>query len=113
MGARSTSARGRMSWTLVASASAILFFIAAPGAGVRAGQKDVELSEGLVMLRTGVQFGRLILIAQHARRSQKAQASADISFATLAETMSGVELDFSMLHERQLILQAHNEDDGL
>lgn len=99
--------------SFVASASAILFFVAAPGAGDKAGQGDVELSQGLVMLRTGVQFGRLILIAQHARRSQKAQASTDISFSTLAESMAGVELDFSMLHERQLILQAHNEEDGL
>ncbi|CAK0855056.1 unnamed protein product, partial [Prorocentrum cordatum] len=65
--------------SLAAAASAALLFWAAPRASRRRdfeGQKeDVELSQSLVMARIIVQFCRLLLIAQRAKRSHQASGA--------------------------------------
>mmetsp|Transcript_117023 Transcript_117023/g.331178 ORF Transcript_117023/g.331178 Transcript_117023/m.331178 type:complete len:232 (-) Transcript_117023:156-851(-) len=101
----------------VAAASVFLMFWAAPQA-VRAhnfeGEKeDVELSESLVMGRIIFQFVRVLLIAQHARRSKQAKASEDVTFSSLIGAPD-LNLDFAVLLERQLQEQRRSQDfDGL
>lgn len=94
---------------LVAVASASLLFWAAPRASAsqeyERQKEDVELSQSLVMARTIVQFGRVLLIAEHARRSRQAKSADDITFATLS-----AEFDFSALCEPQL-QEKHREED--
>mmetsp|Transcript_158691 Transcript_158691/g.280299 ORF Transcript_158691/g.280299 Transcript_158691/m.280299 type:complete len:244 (+) Transcript_158691:169-900(+) len=94
---------------LVAFASASLLFWAAPRASAsqeyERQKEDVELSQSLVMARTLVQFGRVLLIAEHARRSRQAKSADDISFAALS-----ADFDFSALCEPQL-QEKHREED--
>merc|ERR1719213_87954 len=82
---------------IVAIASASLLFVAAPRASkaeeFEKQKEDVQLSQSLVMARTIVQFGRVIMIAEHARRSRQAKSSDDVAFSSLGD------LDFSMLRE--------------
>merc|ERR1712241_952022 len=91
----------------VAAASISLIFWAAPRASkskdYETQKEDVELSQSLVMARTMVQFGRVLLIANHARRSHQANASDDITFSQLiSDTDLDIDLDFGVLRERQL-----------
>merc|ERR1719436_2075765 len=69
----------------VAIASFSLMFLAAPRASKAKDdereKEDVELSQSLVMARMIVEFGRVLLIAGHVRRSRQANASDDISFS--------------------------------
>lgn len=94
---------------LVAIASASLLFWAAPRASAsqeyERQKEDVELSQSLVMARMLVQFGRVLLIAEHARRSRQAKSADDISFASLS-----ADFDFSTLCEPQLQEKHRDED---
>lgn len=95
--------------------SAGLMFWAAPRAAraedFEKQKENVELGQSLVMARTLVQFGRLVLIAQHANRSRQAKSSDDsISFSSLSADSLDVDLDFSMLREQKLQAQHRNEE---
>jgi len=97
----------------VALASTILLFSAAPKASkamnYQAQREDVELGQSLILFRTVVQFARIALIAQHARRSRESKGATDVSFAD-------IDLDFSVLREQALKARnvSNREDsDGL
>lgn len=99
-----------------AVASAVLLFWAAPRASqsqdFETQKQDVELSQSLVMARMVVQFGRVLLIAQHARRSRQASCSGDISFSELvANTDLERDLDFSVLRGREWQQKKHRSED--
>lgn len=98
--------------------SASLIFWAAPRASeskdFETQKQDVELSQSLVMIRTMVQFGRVLLIAQHAVRSRRANASEEVTFSRLiAGPNVNVDLDFAVLRERELQQRNRSEDFGL
>lgn len=83
--------------TFVAAASVFLMFWAAPHASkahdYEVQKEDVELSQSLVMARIMFQFIRVMLIANHARRSRQAKSSPDdLDF----------DIDFGILHEQHL-----------
>merc|ERR1719389_397759 len=90
---------------IVALASGSLLFFAAPRASkaeeFEKQKEDVELSQSLVMARILVQFGRVLLIAEHARRSRQAKSAGgqDVSFAGLTE----LDFDFSLLRDERLL----------
>jgi len=65
-------------------------------------REDLELSQSLVMLRILVQFGRLLLLAEHAQRARKK------SVYTSLEDLS---LDFSALREWELRMQQQEDYD--
>mmetsp|Transcript_47665 Transcript_47665/g.152221 ORF Transcript_47665/g.152221 Transcript_47665/m.152221 type:complete len:216 (-) Transcript_47665:126-773(-) len=100
--------------SIVAIASASLMFWAAPRASrtkdFEAQKEDVELSQSLVMARTMVQLGRVLLIANHAHRSSQANSTDDISFSKL---LSGSDFDFAVLRQRELQELHRSEDFGL
>lgn len=101
--------------TLFAVASFLLMFVAAPRASKSSQfdrqKEDVELSQSLVMVRTMVQFGRVLLIAQHARRSNQARSAEDISFSHLIQGKDlDIDIDFSLLRERSLQEHHRSED---
>ena len=41
--------------------------------------QDAELSQSLIMFRILVQFGRLLMIAEHVQRARKSQDSGDVN----------------------------------
>jgi len=104
---------------VVALASGSLFFWAAPRASkaedFERQKEDVELSQSLVMARTLVQFGRVLLIAEHARRSRQSKHSDDLDFSSLGDGSGlDIDLDFSVLREQKLQVRSRNEEiDGL
>eukprot|EP00811_Abedinium_folium_P000198 NODE_10180_length_1371_cov_3.975080.p1 GENE.NODE_10180_length_1371_cov_3.975080~~NODE_10180_length_1371_cov_3.975080.p1 ORF type:complete len:261 (-),score=103.87 NODE_10180_length_1371_cov_3.975080:441-1223(-) len=103
---------------VIAVASAALMFWAAPRASraedFEKQKEDVELSQSLVMARTLMQFVRVLLIAQHARRSRQASASEDITFSELIRDVNlDTDLDFSVLREMRLQEMHRAEDFGL
>lgn len=71
----------------------------------------MELSNSLVMARTLVQFGRLLLIAQHAHRSRQAKSSDDVAFSSLGADGLDINLDFALLREQQLQASHRNAED--
>mmetsp|Transcript_36708 Transcript_36708/g.104432 ORF Transcript_36708/g.104432 Transcript_36708/m.104432 type:complete len:169 (-) Transcript_36708:112-618(-) len=83
--------------------SAVFLFFEAPTA--RFGEQkrvDLELSQSLVMLRILVQFGRLLVIAEHAHRAGRLRAATS-PFDELG-------LDFSNLRRCELEAQWDEED---
>lgn len=103
---------------LVAIVSASLMFLAAPRASQTGNfetqKEDVELSQSLIMLRTMVQFGRLLLIAKSVNRSRQAHAGDDVTFSKLmGEDGLDIDLDFGALQERELQARHRAEDFGL
>jgi len=99
---------------VVALASGFMMFYAAPRAAkteeFEKQKEDVELGQSLVMARTLVQFGRVLLIAEHARRSRQAKGSDDLDFSILGgDAGLDIDLDFSVLREHKL--QARNRDE--
>lgn len=94
----------------IALASASLMFFAAPRASkaeeFEKQKEDVELSQSLVMARTLMQFGRVMLIAEHARRSRQSKSSDDLDFSSLGAGAAGNldlgDLDFAVLREHTL-----------
>jgi hypothetical protein len=99
----------------MALASASLMFWAAPRASkaedFERQKEDVELSQSLVMARIIVQFGRVLLIAEHTRRSRQAKSADDVSFSNLASEMGlDIDLDFSVLREQNLQAKHRDED---
>jgi hypothetical protein len=102
---------------IVAIASASLMFWAAPRASkaeeFEKQKEDVKLSQSLVMARTLVQFGRVLLIAQHARRSRQAKSSDDVAFSSLGADGLDLDLDFAVLREQKLQARNRSEDLGL
>jgi len=101
---------------VVALASASLLFWAAPRASqeghLEKQKEDVELSQSLVMARTLVQFGRILVIAQHTQRSRQANAGDDVTFSALyAESGFDIDFDFALLRERRLRSEKQLSDD--
>mmetsp|Transcript_110763 Transcript_110763/g.196226 ORF Transcript_110763/g.196226 Transcript_110763/m.196226 type:complete len:231 (+) Transcript_110763:55-747(+) len=88
--------------TFIAAASVIMYFGAQQ-------MQDVELSQSLVMLRIIVQFGRILVIAEHAQRLRKAMLEGDFG---VGSPLDAIDLNFANLSEE---IQAKNrgENDGL
>lgn len=103
----------------VAVASFSLMFVAAPRASsakqYEAQKEDVELSQSLVMVRTVVQFVRVLTIANHAHRSSQAKSADDITFSKLFSGAGDLEVafDFAKLREWDLHEKHRMEDFGL
>mmetsp|Transcript_22173 Transcript_22173/g.40794 ORF Transcript_22173/g.40794 Transcript_22173/m.40794 type:complete len:245 (+) Transcript_22173:98-832(+) len=57
--------------------------------------EDIELSESLVMMRIMMQFGRLLIIAEHVQRSRKYQSGDE-----MASPFDDLDFDFGLLRER-------------
>eukprot|EP00439_Symbiodinium_sp_Y106_P025212 s79_g3.t1 len=102
---------------IVAVLSAGLFFFAAPSArGDEAQKEDIELSQSLVMARVILQFGRVLVIASHARRARQEQSAAngEISFSQLTDLIEHADIekdfDFSVLRAQEM-QDRHRQDD--
>merc|ERR1719329_161713 len=76
-------------------------------------QEDVELSMSLVMVRILVQFGRVLMIAEHAQRARQAKAALELLPGRLGDSpLEELDLDLSVLRKQGLGGNL-NEDDGL
>mmetsp|Transcript_6127 Transcript_6127/g.14639 ORF Transcript_6127/g.14639 Transcript_6127/m.14639 type:complete len:247 (+) Transcript_6127:97-837(+) len=68
--------------------------------------EDIELSESLVMMRIMLQFGRLLVIAEHVQRSRKYQSGDE-----MASPFDDLDFDFALLREKGARTGRRPDDD--